>query len=84
MALQTASFWTYGLQNGEKRNFDCLGSLGGLVSSASDFGQGHDLMVCGFEPRVGLCADSLDPGACFGFCVSLSLCPSSACSFSQK
>ena len=33
--------------------------------------------VRGFEPRVGLCADSLDPEACFGFCVSLSLCPSS-------
>lgn len=23
-----------------------------------DFGSGHDLMVCEFEPRVGLCADS--------------------------
>ena len=30
----------------------------------------------GFEPRIGLCADSWEPGACFGFCVSLSLCPS--------
>ena len=29
-----------------------------------------------FEPRVGLCADSSEPGARFGFCVSLSLCPS--------
>ena len=29
------------------------------------------------EPRVGLCADSSEPGTCFGFCVSLSLCPSS-------
>ena len=29
--------------------------------------------VCGFEPRVGLCADSSEPGAYFGFCVSLSL-----------
>ena len=26
-----------------------------------------------FEPRVGLCADSSEPGAPFGFCVSLSL-----------
>ena len=26
-----------------------------------------------FEPRVGLCADSSEPGACFGFCVTLSL-----------
>ena len=30
---------------------------------------------CEFEPRVGLCVDSSEPGACFGFCVSLSLCP---------
>ena len=36
------------------------------------------LRVREFEPRVGLCADSSDPGACFGFCVSLSLCPSPA------
>ena len=28
--------------------------------------------VRGFEPRVGLCADSSEPGACFRFCVSLS------------
>ena len=26
-----------------------------------------------FEPHVGLCADSSEPGACFTFCVSLSL-----------
>ena len=31
---------------------------------------------CGFEPHVGLCADSSEPGGCFRFCVSLSLCPS--------
>ena len=29
-----------------------------------------------FEPRVGLWADGSEPGACFRFCVSLSLCPS--------
>uniref|UniRef100_A0A673V5Y9 Rho-related GTP-binding protein RhoG n=1 Tax=Suricata suricatta TaxID=37032 RepID=A0A673V5Y9_SURSU len=27
------------------------------VGRASNFGSGHDLMVCRFEPRVGLCAD---------------------------
>ena len=27
----------------------------------------------GFEPGVGLCADSSEPGACLGFCVSVSL-----------
>ena len=28
----------------------------------------------GLEPHVGLCADSSEPGACFGFCFSRSLC----------
>ena len=37
---------------------------------------GHDLAVCEFEPRVWLWADGSEPGACFRFCVSLSLCPS--------
>ena len=44
-------------------------------------------MVREFEPRVGLWADGSEPGACFRFCVSLSLCPSPvhAClSLSQK
>ena len=36
----------------------------------------HDLTVCEFEPRVRLWADGSEPGACFRFCVSLSLCPS--------
>ena len=53
-----------------------LGCLGGLVGKASNFGSGHDLTAREFEPRVGLGADSSEPGACFGFCVSLSLCPS--------
>ena len=26
-----------------------------------DFGSGHGLMVCEFEPHVGLCADSGEP-----------------------
>ena len=37
---------------------------------------GHDLAVREFEPCVGLWADGSEPGACFRFCVSLSLCPS--------
>ena len=60
-------------------------SLGRLGGSA---GSGHDLTAGEFEPRVRLCADSPEPGACFRFCVSLSLCPSPACilslSVSQK
>ncbi|XP_053060453.1 mediator of RNA polymerase II transcription subunit 27 isoform X2 [Acinonyx jubatus] len=39
------------------------GRLGGSVGEASDFGSGHDLAVRGFEPHVGLCADSLAPAS---------------------
>ena len=52
------------------------GHLGGSVCWASDIGFGHDLIGCGLEPHIRLCANSSEPGACFGFCVSLSLCPS--------
>ena len=41
----------------------------------------HQVMisrVCEFEPHLGLCADSSEPGTCFGFCVCVSLCPSPA------
>ena len=38
-----------------------MGHLGGSVGWASDFGSGHDLTVCGFEPRVWLCTDSVEP-----------------------
>ena len=38
-----------------------------------DSGAGHDLVVCEFEPRTGLCADSAEPAW-----DSLSLCPSPA------
>ena len=46
-----------------------MGHLGGSVGLASDFSSGHDLAVCEFKPHIGLCADSSEPGACFGFCV---------------
>ena len=26
-----------------------------------DLGSGHDLTICGIEPHVGLCADSMEP-----------------------
>ena len=35
-----------------------------------------DLTVHGFEPHIGVCADTSEPEACFACCVSLSLCPS--------
>ena len=52
------------------------GRLGGSVGWASDFSSGHNLVVHEFKPRIGLWADGSEPGACFRFCVSLSLCPS--------
>ena len=54
----------------------CLGVPGWLNQLSIDISSGHDLMVCGFEPCVGLCVDSSEPGACFKFCVSISLRPS--------
>ena len=50
-----------------------MGRLGGSVTWASNFSSGHDFTVRGFEPRIGFCADRSEPGACFWFCVSLSL-----------
>ena len=64
-----------------------LGHLGGSVGWASDFGSGHDLTVPEFDPCVGLCADSSEPGACFGFCLLISLpfpCSCSVLCVSQK
>ena len=52
---------------------NALGRLGG---------SGHDLTVHEVKPGIGLCADSSGPEACFGFWVSLALCPSPACSLS--
>ena len=35
-----------------------------------DLGSGHDLTVCELKPHIGLCTDSSEPGACFGFSLS--------------
>ena len=64
-----------------------MGRLGGSVCQASDFRSGHDLTVPGYEPPIGLCADSSEPGAAsdsvspslsapslFMLCLSLYLC----------
>ena len=40
-----------------------------------DCSSGHDLMVLESEPHTGVCADSVEPGACFGFDVSLFYLP---------
>ena len=50
-----------------------MGLLDGSVDQASNFGSGHDLTVCDFRPRIGLRADSSEPGSCLRFCVSPSL-----------
>ena len=63
-----------------KKHF--VGAPGWLSQLSADFSSGHDLTVFGFEPHVGLYADSSEPGVCFGFCVSLSLCTSPACALS--
>ena len=52
------------------------GAPGWLSLLSVRLGSGHGLAVREFEPRLGLCADSSEPEACFGSCVSLSLCPS--------
>ena len=41
------------------------------------FDSGHDLMVCEFEPHIGLCTDGADP-AWDSFSLPFSLFPSSA------
>ena len=51
------------------------GRLGDSVSYTTNFSSGHDLAVHEFKPHVGFCAGSSEPGACFRFCVCLSLCP---------
>ena len=52
---------------------------------ALDFGSGHDLMVCEFEPHVELCTDSVEPA---WNSLSPSVCPYPTCtctlSLSQK
>ena len=66
---------------GQKEGTEDLkwGAPGWLSRLSIRLGSGHDLTVREFELRIGLCADCLEPAACFGFCVSLSLCSSPAC-----
>ena len=49
-----------------------------------DFGSYHDLMVREFEPRVGLCADSLDSPSSDSLSPSLSAPPLLMLSLSFK
>ena len=49
-----------------------------------DFGSGHDLTVCGIEPRIGLCTDSVEPAWNLSLALSLSLPWLLSFSFSLK
>ena len=62
--------------------YQCWGRLGGSVGEASDFSSGRDLVVRGFEPRVELCADSLE-AASDSLSLSLPLLGSQSVSFSK-
>ena len=59
------------------------GHLGGSVGWATDLSSGHDLVVREFESRVGLCADSSEPGAASdSVCLPLSLLLPHLCALS--
>ena len=47
-----------------------------------DLGSGHDLLVCEFEPHVGLCADSTEAPARDSLSPSLSAIPLLMCALS--
>ena len=50
-----------------------LGAPGWLSWLTVQLWLSHELTVHEFQPHVGLCVDSSEPGACFRFCVSPSL-----------
>ena len=82
--LETNLLALYTLKVGnESRIFKLLGCLGGSVWSILLQLRSWSQDPCmSSSPASGSCADSLQPGACFGFCDSLSLCLSPACSLS--
>ena len=86
--LCTAQFFYKPKTSLKKKKNTVSGTPGWLSRLSVQLGSGHDLEVCGFEPRMGLCADGSEPGACLGFCVSprppVSLCPSPACTLPLK
>ena len=63
----------------KKRDF---GAPGWCSRLSVQLQPGHDLAVREFEPCIGLWADGSEPGACFRFCVSLSLPLPRSCSVS--
>ena len=55
------------------QNIKNIGAPGWRSRLSVQLQPGHYLAVREFEPRVRLWADGSEPGACFRFCVSLSL-----------
>ena len=53
------------MSNQRANKIDTMGHLGDSVGWVSDFGSGHDLTVCEFEPHIGLSSlgteTTLDP-----------------------
>ena len=74
-AFSLSCLWIY-MTGSTSKHSPLLGAPGWRSRLSVRLQPGHDLAVRGFEPRVGLWADGSEPGACFRFCVSLSLCPS--------
>ena len=58
-----------------RREADFSGALGWLSQLNIWLHLSHDLTVRELETHVRLYTDSSEPGSCFRFCVSLSLCP---------
>ena len=64
------------MKNNDAENYleyTSSGAPGWLSWLSVDFSSCHDLAVHEFKSCNGLCADSSGPGACFGFCVFLSV-----------
>ena len=74
--LQQFLPWHVSKDKGMKTKMNDQGAPGWRSRLSVQLQPGHDLAVREFEPLVRLRADGSEPGACFRFCVSLSLCPS--------
>ena len=61
-----------------------IGVPGWLSQLSIRFGPDHNFMGCGFEPHVGLCADSSEPGAALDSVSPLSAPPPFALALSLK
>ena len=76
----TGKVWTRGSQAWQQRWREAEETLwGAWVAQSVKHSTWAQVMISQFvssKSQVGLCADSSEPGACFGFCVALSLCVS--------